>query len=143
MNKTEALKRLDALETEAAALRRIIEAPEPVENVEKKPLLTHSFTAKMVYPGNPLVGSDVSDGYAKAINTLLDLRRQPGSEAAEDGERQWVIWPDGSVFHSNWQNKTSYISPMFDTEASAIAARDAVGLDRILRMYNTLHGRGY
>lgn len=165
INKEQAQARLSAIEDglrtlndEAAALRSIIEAP---EKVEKKPLVQAADE-----PGYPILlgcrptgfaaGNEVrglqgfetrtqAQAYAEAFNTLLDLRRQPGSEAAEDGKPQWVIWSDGSVsvFHSNWQNKTSYISPMFDTEASALAAREAVGLDRILRMYNTLHGRGY
>lgn len=141
MNKTEALKRLDALETEAAALRRIIEAPEPVE---KKPLLTHSFTADMVYPGNPHVGSNVSDAYAEAFNTILDLRRQPGSEVAEDGKHQWYINSNGVVaYTADLEWKLQQLCTMFDSEASALAARKAVGFVRILRMYNTLHGRGY
>lgn len=155
MNKTEALKRLDALETEAAALRSIIEAP---EKVEKKPLVqAKEKVGYAVLHGNDGYGAGVSlrfrnsfetleqaEAYADAFNTLLDLRRQPGSEAAESLTKQWYINSNGVVaYTANLEWKLQQLCPMFDSEASALAASDAVGLDRILRMYNTLHGMGY
>lgn len=154
MNKTEALKRLDALETEAAALRSIIEAP---EKVEKKPLVQAKelFGYTGLHGDEGYVGSSMTSyrngfatksqaaAYAESFNTLLDLRRQPGSEAAEDGKEQWYMRGDGMLFSCfGLVSKLSEICPPFDTKESALAARDAVGLDRILRMCNTLHGRG-
>lgn len=134
---------LRTLNDEVEALRSIIEAPEPVE---KKPLLPETILRVEMIISN---GADLKDAaawqaYAEVFNTLLDLRRQPGSEAAEEGKTQWFI--DGEGFAAIWQstpNKITQICPCFDSGDSALAAREAVGLDRILHMYNTLHGRGY
>jgi hypothetical protein len=141
MNKSEALKRLDALETEAAALRKIIEAQEPVE---KKPLLWQGLSHVAIRGIGAVQSLTVAQAYAEAFNTMLDLRRQPGGEAAVDEKCQWSIRGDGSIgsFNRLWV-KIEMICPMFDSEASALAARKAVGWDRIEKMMNTLHGRGY
>ena len=156
MSKTEeALQRLGALENEAAALRRIIEAPEPVE---KKPLVQakdkkgypvfHSkagyYGSGALYDGHSFETEDQAQSYAEAFNTLLDLRRQPGSEAAVHEIDQWGIDGSGKVFSVGaLYRKVELLCPMFATEEAAEAARDAVGLKRILSMYHTLHGRGY
>lgn len=151
MNKTESLetlkRRLDDAERkladqalELAVLRKTIEAPEPAE---KKPLLDHDFVADMVYPGNPHIGSTVSGAYANAINTLLDLRRQPGSEAAVDGKEQWFIDANGEIVRWRTDLKMSLLCPPFDSHDSALAAKEAVGWGRIKKMMDTLHGRGY
>lgn len=138
--KEEARAQLAALEQWRAALLQVIEAPD--EAVEKKPLLDHSFAAELVYPANRLLESRVSKAYEEAINTLLDLRRQPGSEAPIDGKRQWFINGAGhAVSRFGNEYKICMVCPPFGTQESAEAARDVVGLDRVLRMYNTLHGR--
>lgn len=161
MNKTEAILRVAEIDRlvhdlteEAAALRSIIEAPES----EKKPLVQAKDK-----PGFPILMQTNCNGftvgfeqrnmqafetveqaraYAEAFNTLLDLRRQPGSEAAEDEKRQWLIRGDGDVeWFAMLVAKIENTCPCFDSKESAEAARDAVGLDRVLKMYNTLHGR--
>lgn len=164
MNKTESIetlkRRLDDAERkladqalELAVLRKTIEAPEPVE---KKPLVQaqrlrgcsvlHSndgyVSSDMTYFANGFATKSQAQAYAEAFNTLLDLHRQPGSEPAEGGKQQWVIRGNGRV---DWffaqEVKREMICPPFDSEASARAALEAVGWDRIKRMYDTLHGR--
>lgn len=149
-DKTEALLRVAEIQSsmrelaeEVAALRRIIEAPEPVA---KKPLVQPER-------GKTGIGLNWSGrfwslaqarAYGDAIDTLIDLRRQPGSEAAEDVKYQWNIAGRGEIQKlRSLELKISEICPWFDSEESAEAAIAAVGKDRILRMMNTLHGRGY
>jgi hypothetical protein len=80
MNKIEALKRLDALESEAAALHSIIEAPEPVE---KKPLdqfnevwLDKLPVGTTLY-ANPIPSAPaVPEGWREAIQRVEEF---PGS----------------------------------------------------------------
>jgi hypothetical protein len=139
MNKTEALKRLDALESEAAALRSIIEAP---ESVEKKPLIwSDDDHYSTLVVSTRVQHQSVGDAYADALLTLLDLRRQPGSEAAVDGKRQWYITATGEAGNWTTQHKLQILCPMFDSEASAFAAKEAVGWERIKKTMDTLHGR--
>lgn len=161
INKEQAQARLSAIEDglrtlndEAAALRQIIEAP---EKVEKKPLVqakdqagsfvqwgSAGYFASKFGGINAFETPAQAQAYADAFNTLLDLHRQPGTEPAEDGKYQWIIRGNGGVDRfSPLYVKLESICPPFDTKASALATREAVGLDRILRMYNTLHERGY
>lgn len=141
MDKKEALKRLAALETEAAKLREaLVEAPEPVE---KKPLLNYDITCdNATFFGVEEAAKKEAQAYADAINTLLDLRRQPGSEAAKRMTKQWLIDAGGTVqYVCNTEWKLQQLCPMFDSAESALAAKEAVGWDRIKRMMDTLHGR--
>lgn len=146
MNKTEAIetlkRRLDALETEAAALRKIIEAPEPTA---KEPLLPDGIAFACIEgPELGKLARNARIAYADAFNTLLDLRRQPGSEAAVDGKAQWYVNYSGvAEYYETLGRKAECISPFFDSPDSALAAKEAVGWDRIKRMMDTLHGRGY
>lgn len=147
-DKTEALARLarlDAIEREAAELRRIIEAPETLKAVVKKPLLPDCIIrAHLAWSGTPNAGHKDVQAYAEAFNTLLDLRRQPGSEAVEDNKKQWGIYYKGDVWSASFLSyKLSEVCPWFDSQEAAEAAIEAVGKDRIIRMMNTLHGRGY
>ena len=160
MNKTESIealkRRLDALETEAAELRKALESPEPVE---KKPLVQaqrmrgysvlHSndgyVSSNMTFFANGFATKSQAQAYAEAFNTLLDLRRQPGSEPVVDEKSQWSIAGDGEILEG-WSyeiHKITELCPWFDSEESALAAKEAVGWDRIERMMNILHGRGY
>ena len=90
--------------------------------------------------------TNVAHAYADALDTLLMLRHQPGSEVARDEEAQWAIEcsDDGkSLRLSSWgciNYKVPYLSPCFSTREAAQAAIDTIGADRILRMFRTLHG---
>lgn len=161
MNKTESIetlkRRLGALEAEAAELRKALEASEQ-EPVEKKPLVQaqrsrgytvlHSndgyVSSEMMFFANGFATKSQAKAYAEAFNTLLDLRRQPGSEAAVDGKEQWFVSYSGIAEYSeSLGRKAERIFPFFDSHDSALAAMEAVGWDRIKRMMDTLHGRGY
>jgi hypothetical protein len=91
-------------------------------------------------------GETTALAYADALDTLLMLRHQPGSEPAKD-EEQWTI-RTGDVQRGTLSTtylfgtnvKASRISPCFATDADARAAIDTIGADRILRMFRTLHG---
>ena len=88
---------------------------------------------------------DVQDAldYSKAVETMLLLRRQPGSSAAKDGD-QYVICTRNTGFRiEKWfavECKTEFISPCFASKQAAQAAIDSIGKDRIIHMFNTLHG---
>src|SRR5690606_13974996 len=106
MDKTKALERLTALESEASALRKIIEAPEPAPSLLTKPklrsrvyywavghttgggtLTTNSLQACSLDPevyvtGNIFQTEALAQSYAEAIDTMLLLRHQPGTVPA-------------------------------------------------------------
>jgi len=103
MDKSKALERLAALESEAKALRKIIEAPEVPTSLLTKPEPesgeTHwemfcspqcgSLTGRSVSAGrasayhyihgNIFQTSDLVENYSNAFNTFLLLRHQPGT----------------------------------------------------------------
>jgi hypothetical protein len=118
-------ERLVAAEAELAAIKKEIEAEQ---------------AGSLLPPGLIPATSE----YYNAVSTMLELRQQPGSEAARNGE-QWVVTPtkEGSVKPDYWDDivsKTRYISPCFRTKEHAEAAIKAVGADRIMKMFRTLHG---
>lgn len=169
MNKNEALERLTALESEAAALRKIIEAPEPAPSLLTKPeplsrqdywCITDSTDiceavfrvkdgaarhASHYVGGNIFTNEAVAKAYTEAIDTLLLLRHQPGTVAPVHDEAQCVIEPKVGAtvpYVQEWNNldtKVSRLSPCFGTHGQAQAAIDAIGADRIERMWKTLH----
>ena len=84
--------------------------------------------------------------YWDAIDTMILLRRQPGSEAPKT-DRQWTIdYSRGHVILETWggehnlRSQVSRISPSFGSQAHAKAAIDTIGEDRLIRMFETLHG---
>jgi hypothetical protein len=82
--------------------------------------------------------------YFDAISTMILLRQQPGSEAAKDDVSQRIIGlfqgVVGTDFWFDRYNKMNQISPCFRTKEHAEAAIKAVGVERIARMFCTLHG---
>lgn len=169
MDKTQALARLTALESEALALRKIIEAPEPAKSLLTKPepgsgktyfavtgngispLHTYAYTAIATSPSAYQQGSifqtqTLAEAYAQAIETMLLLRHQPGTVPANSGTyvlRVVTHYGQPILIKPDTWNSTgfvaSFISPCFDTEADAIAAINTVGEERILRMFKTFH----
>ena len=164
MNKQEALNRLSALESEATKLRAILKAPEQTATLLER--IVPESGQEYWYP--TALSGQVSYGYANAENkifydlafttgkqaleyraalaTLLDLRRQPGSENPKNGVWQWAILlneDNSGVFTDDLigaHTKSSLISPCFHSEEHAEAAINAVGHDRIIHMFKTLHG---
>lgn len=156
---TEARRELAQIAERQAELQKIVDAA-PKSLLEKHPsgssayYLTdgitgfHAVTGMKPFndasDGNIFQSVDVADAYADALDTLLMLRHQPGSEAAIEGGVQCFIRDaDGNIAVDTWTSinyKTSCISPMFATFCDAQAAIDTIGADRILRMFRTLHG---
>jgi hypothetical protein len=129
MNLTE---RLAAAEAEIAAIKKELEA----EQVGS--LLPADW-------GRDHFVSVPNKDYGEALCPLIELRQQPGSEAAKRGMEQWIVGyaQDDKVVFDYWVNiesKISGISPCFRTKEHAAAAIKAVGADRIKRMFQVLHG---
>ncbi|OWT55252.1 hypothetical protein [Candidimonas nitroreducens] len=170
MNKIEALSRLTALEGEAKQLRAIIEAPEPGPSLLTEPrpgsgdkyweinnfggqLASMSCEAldehqQRYQHGTIFQTKGLAAAYARAIDTMLRLRHQPGTESpsnkiqatieVERGDDQSVASIYVTV-REDVCNKTRGISPCFDTKEHAQSAIDTIGADRILEMFKTFH----
>lgn len=118
MDKSKALERLNALESEAKELRKIIEAPEAASSLLTKPVplssqayywsLTHdaydgtvsfqtssrkAVVATEYSGGNIFQSQELTEAYAEAFDTMLLLRHQPGTVTATWNLTQWVIQP--------------------------------------------------
>lgn len=98
--------------------------------------------------GNMFQTDKLADAYAEAIETMLLLRHQPGTEPALAKKVQLVISPrfgPDRLQICEWSSmdiKAEYLSPCFQTQDAAQAAIDTIGADRILRMFKTLHHVG-
>jgi hypothetical protein len=138
MNKTERLK---ALQAEYAAKFQVIvdepEAPEPAGS-----LLPENSQFKLTLDFNTIAYA----GYREAISTLIELRRQPGTEKPKEDVAQWSFYPrtNDGVIHIEYLHTLSWkikqICPCFATEEQARAAKEKIGTDRLKQMFNTLHG---
>lgn len=169
MNHTDALTKLAQLEKETKELRAILEKPESAGSLLTKPvpgkhepfwflsesddgllLLPHegqsSTSSKEFYKvGNIFQSEAIAQAYAEAIDTMLLLRHQDGTEEIT-AKIQYVIEPNDSihgVYIENWLTtwcKLRLISPCFVTEEAAQSAIATIGAERILRMFKTFHG---
>lgn len=172
IDKQTALQRLASIENEAQELRKIIEAPEPAKSLLSKPEPgsertywvvnasaydgegIHRLTSvtreacsnwvQLYKHGNFFQSPQLAKDYALAIDTLLLLRHQPGTEPAIDGDRQWLVlldWPLKLVASSCRYSyfKQTQASPCFKTEQYAKQAIETVGKDRLMHMFNTFH----
>lgn len=156
MKKQEAMERIEALRAEVDRLEAIINAPGVTSLLPVEPgqfrVLGHfgQFYAVPVSSSGSLGQNHFPDlataqAYADAFSTMLELRRQPGSEPVKE-DSQWRIEVDTCcnellVTYSRSLNyKLSRISPCFATQEQAQAAVKAVGKGRILAMFKTLHG---
>lgn len=169
MDKTAALTRLNALESEAQALRKILEAPEPAASLLTKPEPGNNDTywavgrtcgptyslsvGKMCATerdlqayshGNLFQSKELAQAYAEAIDTMLLLRHQPGTVPAADLSQVYINTKDSgarcnTATDSNIFSKMYRLSPCFAIHEQAQAAIDVVGEQRILRMFKTFH----
>ena len=142
MNKEQALQKLDALEKEAQALRKIIEAPEKEERL----LEVNGSTDDMyIWALRVCADKNILDEYYKAFKTFLLLRQQEGSEPPKDGE-QWCIVCNSStveLYVSSFihqDNKINRLIPSFKTVEYAQKAINFVGEENIIHMFKTFHG---
>jgi hypothetical protein len=137
---TEARRALAQIAERQAELQKIVDAA-------PKSLLTHdgNYTIGGAMIEDGFIAFETAKAYGDALDTLLMLRHQPGSEAVGlTNNLQWFVevrfnkietygWPETN-------SKIVRISPCFGTKGDAQAAIDTIGGDRILRMFRTLHG---
>jgi hypothetical protein len=175
--KQAALSRLNQLEKasariaeEAAELRKIIEAPERAQSLLTKPepgsdqryfrivanngimgVEAAQFINKNEHyyaSGNVFQSESIAAAHVEAINTMLLLRHQPGTEKVKDEVGQQYIRPNqnlsGLEFVSGGEGPAKFkcwmISPCFVNKNYAEAAVIVIGAERILRMFKTLRG---
>lgn len=141
MNKEQALQKLDALEKEAKALRKIIEAPEKIGSL----LEPFRGTFLKMWPVRMSENENISNNYYGALQTFILLRQQEGSEVPLDGEMQYLIRlnKDRGLYVDVWQrigNKVTAISPCFRTVDHAEKAINFIGKENIIHMFKTFHG---
>ncbi len=155
----------ESIKQETAELRKIIEAPEPATSLLTKPMPRSGkeywsitfinggvcantafagFATDYIDKGNMFQSKALGEAYADAVNTMLLLRHQPGT-VSNKYEHQFVICIAGSgtsieiLSYDDFTCIASRISPAFKYEADAKKAIEAVGSDRILRMFKTFH----
>lgn len=179
MNKDQAFARLKELQAQAASiqievqtLRKIMEAPDslltkPVPGSKQDYWIVGSggpdgfnvewcgAYTKEPEPyssGNIFQSEECAENYAKAMDTLLLLRHQPGTEPAKDTRTQFVIEPDWQLSEEGNPSlyikarelggliyKMARVSPCFKTMKDAKNAIEVVGAEAILHMFKTLH----
>lgn len=167
MNKTELQQQIGKLEAEVARLRTLVDGPATAPSLLTKPVPvsgdvyyaigftpTNQFAvyqqcasvAALNDHGNLFQTRKLAQAYAEAIDTMLLLRHQPGSEPPGSREKQWGISIDDDPLRVVVNMLTMMpifklvrISPMFATKEHAEAAIEAVGAERILRMLKTFH----
>lgn len=82
--------------------------------------------------------------YAEALTTFILLRKQPGSEVANDNSqyiiklKPWGTNPEVE-YYSTVGYKLMNISPCFNSEESARKAIETLGEERILNMFKYFH----
>lgn len=107
-------------------------------------LEANSIHPEVYAGGNVFTDCDTADAYADALDTLLMLRHQPGTEAVNYFSEQFMVTVDVNRVYAIGMypdmRKITRISPCFATLDHAQAAIDTIGADRILRMFRTLHG---
>lgn len=168
MDKQQALAELAALKERADALEKIINAPEVAPSLLTKPepgggkryyticgrakriteaeqYHTNDPNPEVYKHGNIFTDLEIAEAYAEAVDTMLLLRHQPGTVAAKEGKEQFVIDIEGVSLRpficplEDLDMKAGYLSPCFITRKHAQDAVDAIGADRIVRMFKTFH----
>lgn len=102
---------------------------------------------KYYWHGNIFMDEEQAGSYAEALDTLLLLRHQPGTQpATRDTQFQLEVVGEGGRLCMRAYERTvreakmQKLSPCFNTGEDAAAAISAVGEGRVLRMMQTLHG---
>lgn len=139
MNKLEATKRLAELEDEASRLRAFL---------TQRSILNPMWRWKN--KGEPTLTVDVpSKDYAQAFETMMALRMMDGTVEYVDGVTRWVVdyivEQDGEprVYTESWMGDSVIvrISPAFESRERAQNAIDRIGVDVLVKMFETLHSK--
>ena len=164
--KAEAIAQVQRLEEELNKLKAIINKPDELvlTTVDGKEILTsgkemarigtsdglfEGYRSIIYHPkdksnGNILSSEPVAKEWAKAINTMFLLRRQPGVKAATKDTVQYLLYQGcGSVRVTQYQSldsKLYFVSPCFENDKLAHLAITTVGEETILHMFKTLQG---
>lgn len=163
LTRQQALERLLSLETEAAQLKKMLDEKvlsnsllsEPIvgfpyyymsEDENGKLEISEAFSDKKVEHINAFSTKEQAAAYLDAWETMLLLRRKEGSEESSDRRFQWMIELDLDtnkpivIRRYVLNSKITRISCSFDSEEAAKKAIKSIGAERIVRMFNTLHG---
>lgn len=157
-NKEQAKQQLEKLEAEMQKLKEIINKPEKAGSMLGESGEYNALSQAGKFIGNKLPpycdtkgtnrfeSEAIAQAYAEAFNTMLELRKCEGSEAAKEGIGQYTLVPSKCktylVIHNfhDQDVKLFQISPAFTSAKYAQAAIDKVGKEKIIKMFNTLHG---
>ena len=88
---------------------------------------------------NVFPDEETADAYGEAFSVMLELRRQPGSCAFDEGEILYAVCADGEPALREWRGSYT-VSPPFSSAMWANKAAEAVGKERIVQAYKTLRG---
>ena len=88
---------------------------------------------------NVFPDEETADAYGEAFSVMLELRRQPGSCAFDEGEILYAVCADGEPALREWRGSYT-VSPPFSSAMWANKAIEAVGKERIVQAYKTLRG---
>lgn len=137
------LQELEKAETKAKHLREAYEiqnSGNPHVGRDENPVTEELRN----YIGDDLMkNKQAAEQFAYAIETMLELRRQPGACAWSDYEQQWAIVREGGdvTAKDRFDNANGWIlSGVFLSAGAAFAARDAVGCERIQKAGRILAG---
>lgn len=162
LSREQALERLVSLESEAAQLKKILDAeivydcliPTPekgqtfyyMSESENGKLGVSETTRTNGAHANMFHVKQAAEKHIAAWETLIMLRKQPGSEPTEDKKFQWMIEYDIEankpvvIRRFVLNSKVTRISPAYASEDAANKAIRAVGAGKIVGMFKTLHG---
>lgn len=98
----------------------------------------HDYKATL-YDQNVFPDEETADDYGEAFSVMLELRRQPGSCAFDEGEILYAVCADGEPALREWRGSYT-VSPPFSSAMWANKAAEAVGKERIVQAYKTLRG---
>lgn len=93
--------------------------------------------------GNLFPTEQIAKDYAKALNTMLLLRRCEGTIPATSSRQYVIRYIDNEVWVDSFNDfgaKVEMICPCFDTQENTEAAIEQIGKDNIIRMFKTFHG---
>lgn len=159
MNRHEALRRISVLQEEIEKLQEVVRNPPQIltDASHLQGFTIHGGSLGEFLPiqrtfaevepkgGNNFFSTmEEAENWAKAIDTVLLLRRQFGTEQPRHDIWQFCLTPSHEsvvvVGCLRLVHKLPNISPCFVTSEDAKLAIQNIGEPRLLQMFNTFHG---